>query len=627
MSSDKVKTSYVDTERIREVLSSSMLQEMVNELEETKLKLLVNIKDLKEKLVQQNADQADIYFYLNKKCDECFEVIASLEEQIINEQTDREIAEKMYENKIEEMKSAQVFMESRYVSKLSELETRLEMLNSFSEEKEESERNLENLMIKLDEERQQFCINTESVENRFLLERDKLRKTYDQKYEKIKKELEASVEGKMSNKTKKTQIMNVMMKKEMDNQSEHAEKLLLINQQLAERDKSRKLELDVISSLNKDMAIRLAVSQRTIKQLNKKISAMEAAGVLTQDLHATQLREKADELAKLEGLQKRVQNRTLSENRNIDKVWTFLANSFSLVSTDNHQSANLSSSKTKMSASAMFTEDNAGIHEKLLVSLVKEVVRKFPHILGEVDTSRPVDHLDNGEVKREKHRENSSPLGTMACLDGKSQSSSHFFSPLSGIPSWDINLANQEKRSCRRSISVQTDNIFPLHSSHSQSNNVGFQPSLLSCMEKTSETVNIQSGQALVFLSSSSDEYSVKTASHVLQVPTHRREKPSKSLSSLRGRRAGCNPPYNGVERAVGETNHSPTTLGNVSHQIIPPTIALEKMCCLTESKIPQPIKLPYANSRSKIKQHTFSPLISVSGQGIASPLVLPKLL
>ena len=40
------------------------------------------------------------------------------------------------------------------------------------------------------------------------------------------------------------------------------------------------------------MAIRLAVSQRTIKQLNKKISAMEAAGVLTQDLHATQLREK-----------------------------------------------------------------------------------------------------------------------------------------------------------------------------------------------------------------------------------------------------------------------------------------------------------------------------------------------
>jgi DNA repair exonuclease SbcCD ATPase subunit len=207
-----------DPEKVAEALSNSMLKEMINELEETKLKLLLNIKELKDKLVQQKDDQADIYYYLNKKCDESFEVIASLEEQIINEQTDREIAEKMYENRIEEMKASQQVMEGKYTSKISELETRLEMLNSFNEEKEESEKTLKQLMAKLEEERNQFRTNTESIENRFLLERDKLRKTYDQKYEKIKKELEASVEGKMSNKTKKTQIMNVVMKKELDSQ-------------------------------------------------------------------------------------------------------------------------------------------------------------------------------------------------------------------------------------------------------------------------------------------------------------------------------------------------------------------------------------------------------------------------
>jgi DNA repair exonuclease SbcCD ATPase subunit len=207
-----------DPEQVAEALSNSMLKEMINELEETKLKLLLNIKELKEKLVQQKDDQADIYYYLNKKCDESFEVIASLEEQIINEQTDREIAEKMYENRIDEMKASQQVMEGKYTSKISELETRLEMLNSFNEEKEESEKTLKQLMAKLEEERNQFRTNTESIENRFLLERDKLRKTYDQKYEKIKKELEASVEGKMSNKTKKTQIMNVVMKKELDSQ-------------------------------------------------------------------------------------------------------------------------------------------------------------------------------------------------------------------------------------------------------------------------------------------------------------------------------------------------------------------------------------------------------------------------
>ena len=218
MSNNKKSTAPPDPGVVGEALSNSILREMVNELEETKLKLLLNIKELKEKLTQQKDDQADIYYYLNKKCDESFEVIASLEEQIINEQTDREIAEKMYENKVEELKAAQVVMEGKYTSKISELETRLEMLNSFSEEKEESEKNLKLLMGKLEDERNQFKTNTESIENRFLLERDKLRKTYDQKYERIKKELEASVEGKMSNKTKKTQIMNVIMKKELDSQ-------------------------------------------------------------------------------------------------------------------------------------------------------------------------------------------------------------------------------------------------------------------------------------------------------------------------------------------------------------------------------------------------------------------------
>jgi len=207
-----------DPEKVADALSNNMLREMINELEETKLSLLLNIKELKEKLAQQKDDQADIYFYLNKKCDEGFEVIASLEEQIINEQTDREIAEKLYENKIEELKSTHQVMEAKHLSKIEELETRLEMLNSFSEEKEESERNLKVLMNKLEEERNQFRVNTESIENRFLVERDKLRKTYDQKYEQIKKELEDSVENKMSNKTKKTQLMNVIMKKELDSQ-------------------------------------------------------------------------------------------------------------------------------------------------------------------------------------------------------------------------------------------------------------------------------------------------------------------------------------------------------------------------------------------------------------------------
>lgn len=201
-----------------DALTVHMLQDTVKSLEETKLKLLLNIKELKEKLEQQKNDQADIYYYLNRKCDESFEIIASLEEQLSSEQSDREIAEKIYENKIEELKSNALSNETKLQARINELDTKVEMLSSFSQQKDDLENNLKNMEKALEEERKKFKETVEMMENKFLMEREKLRKSYDLKYESIKKELEASMDGKLSAKTQKTQIMNVVMKKELDTQ-------------------------------------------------------------------------------------------------------------------------------------------------------------------------------------------------------------------------------------------------------------------------------------------------------------------------------------------------------------------------------------------------------------------------
>lgn len=277
-----------DPVAITENLSSSILTEMVNNLEETKLKLLLNIKELKEQLAQQKEDQSDIYFYLNKKCDESFEVIASLEEQILNEQADREIAEKLYENRLEELRTTSLSNEAKLNTKIVELENRLEMLNSFSETKEETESNLKHLMSKLEEERVQFSVNAENMENKFLLEREKLRKSYDVKYENIKAELELSIDGKLSKKTKKTQIMNAVMRKELDAQSKHAERLLEINSGLLQRDREQKLELELANSLSAEMTAKLTMYQRVVKQVNEKVAAQEAFidAMRAEHLHA-----------------------------------------------------------------------------------------------------------------------------------------------------------------------------------------------------------------------------------------------------------------------------------------------------------------------------------------------------
>jgi chromosome segregation ATPase len=208
----------IDPANVTEVLNIQILQETIKSLEENKLKLVQTIKELKEQLKQQKDDQADIYYYLNKKCDESFEIIASLEEQISNEQNDREITEKSYETRLEESRTNYANMESKFTAKLGELENRLEMVNKYGESKDEMERALNDLMNKLEEERKQFRITAENMENKYLIEREKLRKSYEMKYENMKKELEASIDGKISKKTQRTQIMNAVIRKELDTQ-------------------------------------------------------------------------------------------------------------------------------------------------------------------------------------------------------------------------------------------------------------------------------------------------------------------------------------------------------------------------------------------------------------------------
>jgi len=98
-------------------MSKASIADQLKELEATKLKMLLHIKELKEKLAQEKEDSTDIYFFLNRKCDESYEVIAALEEQLMTEQKDRENVEKQLERQIEDLQSGRVIVvDGQYVS-------------------------------------------------------------------------------------------------------------------------------------------------------------------------------------------------------------------------------------------------------------------------------------------------------------------------------------------------------------------------------------------------------------------------------------------------------------------------------------------------------------------------------
>ena len=120
----KKKGEEINPAYVGDMLTINSLRESVAALEEQKMKLLVALQDARDQLKQQKTDQADIYYYLNKKCDESFEVIASLEEQLLNEQSDREVSEKGFENRYEELRMSTGQTEAKLHAKISDLESR-----------------------------------------------------------------------------------------------------------------------------------------------------------------------------------------------------------------------------------------------------------------------------------------------------------------------------------------------------------------------------------------------------------------------------------------------------------------------------------------------------------------------
>ena len=61
--------------------------------------------ELRASLETGRADQADIYYFLQKKLDDNYNNLSELENQILQEQTDREKAEEAYEIRTHELES------------------------------------------------------------------------------------------------------------------------------------------------------------------------------------------------------------------------------------------------------------------------------------------------------------------------------------------------------------------------------------------------------------------------------------------------------------------------------------------------------------------------------------------
>eukprot|EP01036_Dinobryon_divergens_P022608 gene22608-30880_t len=404
----KKKGEDINPAYVGDMLTINSLRESVAALEDQKMKLLVALQDARDQLKQQKTDQADIYYYLNKKCDESFEVIASLEEQLLNEQSDREVSEKGFENRYEELRMSTGQTEAKLHAKISDLESRLEMLNNFSEMKEELSNKLSAANATIEEERAKYGHDVESLENRFLVEREKMKRNFDMNFDAAKRELEGTVDKKLSGKVRKTQVMNVLIRKELESQSKHAEKLLELNEDIVQRDRDLKMELQLARSMQEEMATKLAAYQRTIRQLNERIAAAEAEAQRSrqdrEDEARMQVRPHStpshpilsipspvvchpqrEEKSSLQAEVLRLRKRSSKESLQLDEMWQFLAAAYRRIrrAADGRKvrATAVPAALGSDTLSELSDPETVVDHEQVLSELVREVVNKYPRLL------------------------------------------------------------------------------------------------------------------------------------------------------------------------------------------------------------------------------------------------------
>jgi hypothetical protein len=320
-----------NSQHMTDALNNAMLRETIEKLEDQKVKLLLNIKSLVDKLTQQKQDQSDIYYYLNKKLDDNYEVIAALEDQILTEQGDRENAEKAFEKRFEDTAKEHHKEVHGLQTRILDLEEKLQILKQFSSEKETLDENLKELLDTLENERKQYRIYTEDMERKAALDREKVKHDFEQQILQYRADIQKKVDSKLSKAVKNTRAVNECMQQELKYQSNTVQNMLKLTDTILDKDKNLRVELSIAQSNEGEIAHRLATYQRIIKQLNGRIAHEEEEKALIKSSFENLLQSKEEEAKKAREEVAHLHAFIDKENRQLDEVWKALSETYAQV--------------------------------------------------------------------------------------------------------------------------------------------------------------------------------------------------------------------------------------------------------------------------------------------------------
>jgi hypothetical protein len=204
--------------KLRGGVEVASLRDYVEELEKKHIALSQYAKSVKEENDLKSKDQADIYYYLNKKLDDNYDTINKLEEQILREQSEREVSEKEYEKTIEQLTAKLAADEAKFKQKINDLQDNVDSLSEFVSQKSDMEKKMKELTKTIESERGSLKSRLDDMEKKCIQDKSKLQRDFDLQLEELKKRHQEEIHDKLSAKAKKTALLNTLYKKELSYQ-------------------------------------------------------------------------------------------------------------------------------------------------------------------------------------------------------------------------------------------------------------------------------------------------------------------------------------------------------------------------------------------------------------------------
>jgi hypothetical protein len=252
-----------------------MYEQRIKILEEENAELIKDKAKLEENLRQQRADEADIYYYLHKKLDDNYDVIASLEKQILIEQTERERAQKNYDEATKNVEASNKTEIERLQEELKSTKEDLFTLSEFRQKKADLEKQFRDLRETMEKEQEEHKQITADLDRRNVQEKERLKNEMLRKIQETKQNLLSMTEDQLHTTTKRTIMENEQMITELQYQSKETEKMLHKNEKLETEKHSLRRELELSKETEQELAKRTQFYQKLIKKLHEKLKARE----------------------------------------------------------------------------------------------------------------------------------------------------------------------------------------------------------------------------------------------------------------------------------------------------------------------------------------------------------------